>query len=297
MVPTVFCPPVEGDRWPRVEPLRATTLGELKSMLRSPNHERVVLWRGPSPVDGASIMLVATGILLAPPVPDSSVGSTNTKTGRMVQTWIVREDVRPRQALDVGQDSSVCGECPMRRTATEGGSVRGCYVRGDSLNSVFTAVSLGRYVECGPEILNALLLETGQQLRVGSYGDPAMVPFPVWSALAQGTKSVGYTHQWRVADTRFAGLLMASVETIGQRAEAIAAGWRTFRVRMEGTALDAGEFVCPASKEAGQKTTCARCLLCGGTESRVKKSPAIIAHGVGASRFPILAKHHGWDIG
>jgi hypothetical protein len=61
--------------------------------------------------------------------------------------------------------------------------------------------------------------------------------------------------------TTWQELLMASVSTPTQAAAAHAAGWRTFRVDSE---AQPGEVVCPASKEAGQKTQCDRCALCSG---------------------------------
>ena len=65
----------------------------------------VVLYRGPSKLDGEPIVCIATG-LKAP--------SKNPKTGTMVQTWILREDVAPHKAQKTGEDSSVCGDCPLR---------------------------------------------------------------------------------------------------------------------------------------------------------------------------------------
>ena len=65
----------------------------------------VLLWRGPSPVDGAPIMCILTG-LQSP--------SVNGKTGPMLQTWIMREDIPPHHAQRGGEDSSVCGGCPLR---------------------------------------------------------------------------------------------------------------------------------------------------------------------------------------
>ena len=38
------------------------------------------------------------------------------------------------------------------------------------------------------------------------------------------------------------------------------------------------EILCPASKEAGRKSTCAKCKLCSGTSSNSKKSIAIVQH-------------------
>lgn len=66
----------------------------------------VILWEGPSLIDGAPIAVIATGI--------GSRKSANTKTGGMVQVHILRTDVEPHVAQRTGDDQSVCGRCPMR---------------------------------------------------------------------------------------------------------------------------------------------------------------------------------------
>jgi len=59
-------------------------------------------YRGPSMLDGAPIISIAT------------LGTSNAKTGAVVQTWILREDIAPHEATKTGDDSSVCGNCRHR---------------------------------------------------------------------------------------------------------------------------------------------------------------------------------------
>ena len=68
-------------------------------------HQGLVLWEGPSRLDGAPIVVIATGMRR---------GSSNEKTGPMVQTWIMRQDEAPHVAQRTGSDASVCGDCPLR---------------------------------------------------------------------------------------------------------------------------------------------------------------------------------------
>ena len=57
------------------------------------------------------------------------------------------------------------------------------------------------------------------------------------------------------------------------------AGARTFRVIASVADMVKGkEVLCPASEEAGKRTTCDRCKLCSGA-SIAAKSIAIVAHG------------------
>ena len=120
----------------------------------------------------------------------------------------------------------------------------------------------------------------GLRVRLGAYGDPAAVPFDVWSVvLARCDAMTGYTHQWRACDARFARYVMASCDNAADYQDAKALGYRTFRVRAAGETLNAREVICPASKEAGVKTNCAACVACGGHGAKAKADIAIFAHG------------------
>jgi hypothetical protein len=65
----------------------------------------VEIWRGPSPWDGSPIVLLVTGLQRP---------SQNTKTGPMVQTFILRQDMRPIEAVTTGADAATCGACRFR---------------------------------------------------------------------------------------------------------------------------------------------------------------------------------------
>jgi hypothetical protein len=237
-----------------------------------------ILYRGPSMLDGAPIVVVATGL---------RGKSSNVKTGNVVQTWILREDADPLAISRAGRDASICGECPHRRSL--GGS---CYVTlHQAPLSVWRAYARGSYgtAPLPRESLPALF--EGRTVRLGSYGDPAAVPLAVWeSALSQASGWLGYSHQWRRPGVTAAGLgrfTMASCDSEADRAAAVSLGWRTFRVRTADAPVMRGEFVCPASAEAGKRRTCETCGACAGADpSRpFAVSPVIIAHGGLASRF------------
>jgi hypothetical protein len=73
---------------------------------------------------------------------------------------------------------------------------------------------------------------------------------------------------------------MASVETPGQRLQALEMGYRTFRVRLASQPLEEGEFECPAGAEQGKRLTCEQCRACSGAKSGGKNAtPAVIFHG------------------
>ena len=236
-----------------------------------------VFYRGPSMIDGKPIVAIATK-LHAP--------SANVKTGHMVQTFILRDDLAPLEALKTGDDASVCGDCKHRpinakaRKAATGEAGSMCYVNvGQAPRAVWECLHNGSgYPELDP--YDAAVHLMGKLVRCGSYGDPAAVPFEVWAQmlrLADG--HTGYTHQWLTCDQRFRSICMASADTPEERAMAKATGWRVFRVRREDEALGEREVMCPASKEAGVKANCAACKACGGLNAKARADIAIIDHG------------------
>jgi len=212
----------------------------------------------------------------------------------MAQTFILRADMTPLAAVASGADSSICGQCKHRGTAYIAHGIaqyhhRSCYVTvAQSPQSVFRAYQRGVYLRRTAADVGLEL--TGQTVRLGAYGDPAAVPVEVWQALTAHTKShTGYTHQWTRDDSQaYRTLIMASVDTPDEYAQAHGIGWRTFRVRTADQALTANEIACPASEEMQYRTTCQRCGLCAGSD-KIAKSIAILAHGAGARSFVTLA--------
>jgi hypothetical protein len=241
-----------------------------------------LFYAGPSLITGDPIVGIVTGL---------TDGSKNPKTGPIAQTWILRADKRPMEAVRDGSDDAICGDCKLRG---EGGHGRKCYVTTHMApynvwkrRATYPAVSW-------PE-LQAVI--EGRMVRLGAYGDPAAIPFEVWRALLTTVSShIAYTHSWKICDPRLHTICMASVDSPEEAYEAWRAGWRTFRIRRAGDPLlvpdiEAGrkppfvngddavaEFMCPASDEANHKSTCERCRLCRGTSSPAR-SVAIQIHG------------------
>ena len=234
-----------------------------------------IFYRGASPVDGAPIVAIAT------------LKSKNSKTGDMVQTWILREDIAPLDAIATGKDASICGNCAHRGSAKR---KRTCYVDvGKAPQGVWNAYHRGQYVDLSddPELVAYLL--AGRIVRMGAYGDPAMVPIASWRMLLAGSAGrTGYTHAWRrMWAQALRPYVMASVDNQSELDIARSMGWRTFRVRTETEPLQANEFACPASPEAGNKKQCITCKACDGADRAGKASAAIIVHGAMAKHFAV----------
>lgn len=231
------------------------------------NINGVVLYEGPSVLDGQPIAVIAT------------LNSSNAKTGPMVQTWIMRSDVEPHTASKAGLDGSVCGGCPHRHSLNGA-----CYViLHQGPLSVYRAYKRGNYHYHPSDELLAELF-AGRMLRMGSYGDPAAVPVSVWkranSFAAGGT---GYTHQigHPQFDTRILNWCMVSADTPKQSAMHQKHGRRTFRVKTEESPLLPNEIECLADTKG---MNCLDCGLCSGDRAN-GPSIAINVHGSFTKRY------------
>lgn len=238
---------------------------------------RGILWEGPSPVDGHPIVAIAT--------MTRNPRRANRKTGPMVQIYILRRDIPPLEAVMGGQDLSVCGHCPLR--FHDAMKKRACYVNiGRGPRSVWLAYKAKSYpllYDTLPDGSITLRTErfSGEKVRWGAYGDPAMLPESVVQSVnAVAAFHVGYTHQWRAPWARWTrGVFMASVETVAQESRAQALGWGTFRAgRCDGS--DIGSSV--LCKNVASGATCAECGVCDGRETSIY----VPAHGSGSSWIP-----------
>ena len=243
------------------------------------NTNSLIVYEGPSEIDGKPIVVILTGL-------DQS--SANGKTGDLVQSFIIRADVEPHDALKTGDDASVCGMCPHRPLIVKmleraGITSTPCYVRvGESVLSVFRAYRRGSYARASSIAQVAAVLR-GRKLRLGTYGDPAAAPVGLWDLLVSlAAGHVGYTHQWQSVgfDARaWSPLVMASVDSAAEADQARALGMRYFRVSI-GVDRQPLEVTCPASAEGGRKAQCSDCMLCGGT-SKAARSIVIADHASG----------------
>lgn len=222
-----------------------------------------LLWAGKSELDHeTNILLLATG---------RRRRTENTKTGDMIQTWILHADKAPGAAWFDNDTASICGDCIFQRFM-EGG----CYVNVHRApRVVWKAWREGRY----ESFIGRNLMEypQGVPIRLGSYGDPAAVPYSILGALASSAPfHTGYTHQWRTCPAVYRNALMASCDSPDDIAQAQALGYRTFTV--SSTKPAPGHVLCPASKEAGKKLTCAECKACDGNATARRSNIYIPRH-------------------
>ncbi len=238
----------------------------------------VVVYRGPSLIDGAPIVAIAT------------LRSENVKTGDIPQVWILREDVPPVAAIMSGEDRSICGDCKLRGQVVKGRNVgRSCYVVvARAPTSVWLAYRRGVYRVVGRARLGRLFM--GAFVRLGAYGDPAAVPLGVWESMLADVRGwTAYTHQWREGFA-LQGLAMASCETEDDAREATALGYRVVRVTEPHVPRLPGHAGCPASAEQGRRLTCLECGACNGGDPSTGPHVQVAAHGTRIRHaLPVLA--------
>lgn len=193
--------------------------------------------------------------------------SANSKTGPIPALWVFVPDMNPWDAINTGLDAAVCGDCVHRK----GGPARRCYTHGNTMRAMTGMVR--KHANGGYPLFTHLLpvLMVAKQrganaLRSTAYGDMGLVPPEVWENIDSARRVVGlgirgYTAQWRKAQ-HLRDTHMASVHNAFAAAEAESLGWRYF-LATPGEQPE-GTIRCPASKEAGQLTTCNRCTLCSG---------------------------------
>ena len=173
---------------------------------------------------------------------------------------IMLANVHPKEALE-GMDELICGNCSFRKNGLELGK-RACYVDIRGIISMYKKdKSLNPYPILTPVELGILFKHWNiEQVRLGGYGDPACIPFKVWSqvkSINPKLKSIGYTHQanrnW--FDSRWLDYCME----VGQNYEPTT-----------------NEIICPDNG-------CQKCMLCNGKDQR--KNIVMRLHGSIAKVF------------
>ena len=195
-----------------------------------------IIYNGQSLLDGKPIVAIAT------------YSDRNTKTGKVLQTYIIRSDISPLDASKNGEDFSICGDCQFRGEVTtdpkrKQAKNRKCYVNlGQGPTIIYKAYKRGVY----PMAANhADRVELGEArvVRLGTYGDPAAVPSWVWDQLLSECEShLAYSHQSGFRPD----ITMQSADNLNQALDHWAKGSRTFRVITNVDEIDkSNEILCP----------------------------------------------------
>jgi len=134
-----------------------------------------IIYEGPSLIDGSPIVVLVQS------------GSRNSKTGNMVQTFILRSDVDPITASRTGEDRAICGDCIHRGKPSDKdkGTALGrtCYVTlAHAPLGKYKAYKRGSYTSVSGHKAIADL-GFGKTVRLGTSGDPSAAPTRLWDSL------------------------------------------------------------------------------------------------------------------
>lgn len=205
-----------------------------------------IAYKGLSPVNNKPIVLILT------------MESKNGKTGNMIQSWILEDDkIKPHDLVKQKKDNSICGDCSLK----SGG---GCYVRVEQAPLIiYKAYKQGKYKQLSFNQLSAI--SHNRKIRLGSYGDPAMIPFKYWEQICLNSISnTGYTSQYKQAffDFRITKYCMLSTKTIEEAKKYNDMGYRTFTPIQDKESFDPiTTLICPNTTHNIQ---CIDCMLCNG---------------------------------
>jgi hypothetical protein len=213
-----------------------------------------IVWEGASLIDGSPIVLILTGFVNH---------TSNRKTGRVLQSWIIKQNILPTEAAKKGFDKAICGNCPMKLSR-----LGSCYVNLAVTNNIYRKYKTGAYPYFSKNEIE-VLKRYRYPLRIGSYGDPTAVPFDVWKPIISASgKHTGYTHQWfsNNCDLRWQKYLMASVQSLAEAGIAQNKGWRTYRIMTPDAPLSDNEILCRHTEDEIIK--CEFCMLCNGSSNK-----------------------------
>ena len=211
-----------------------------------------VAWEGASLIDGSTIVLILTGFVNH---------TSNRKTGRLLQSWILQQEFAPTFAAKKGLDEGICGSCTLKLSNT--GS---CYVNLLPVNNIHRKYVAGTYPKLSENEIE-ILKRYRYPIRIGSYGDPTAVPFDIWEPIISASgRHTGYTHQFQNTDSRWKKYLMASVQSESEARIAQNKGWRTFRIIAPDAPLSDNEILCRHTEDNIIK--CDFCVLCDGKSDK-----------------------------
>lgn len=232
------------------------------------NKNSLVLTECKSAFNGEDLVVTLTAI---------SDEGDNEKVGRMIGSNIMPAGQNPKDAVKAGTDQSACGNCPFRPSNYQKvkknaphllKNVVTCYVTVaiDGIYSNWMSWSRGR-IKALTDVFKQL---PNKPIRMGSWGDPAMVPVEAWGPVLEGRDRTGYTHQWRREFAQaYKRLVQASCSNLSEVKLANEKGWFAYLTVPPGTDMSEFDGVeCPY-QATNKQVNCETCLLCDGTKCNV----------------------------
>ena len=227
--------------------------------------------------EGDNLFVVRKGRTTNKKIAPEKASVVQTYTFDLRQAAMVRS--AQSKKVDRGNffrmDGANCLDCPLA-------SLKGCYTHKYMQYSGFISMlrSLSTEDIHSRERTDLAPIKDwcaeSQLTRFGSYGEPSLLPIDLVSDMAEASDThTGYTHQagkdW--ADD-YKDFFMASSHD--QEGADKLPSWRHFISLSKGD--DARGVQCPASKEMGYVSNCAKCGLCSGVKGKGRKNITINIH-------------------
>lgn len=225
--------------------------------------------------DGNNIFVIRRGKTSNEKISDGKSEIVQTYTFSYDQ-WLYANNVANKSMKEFFKlDGSNCLDCPFSGNGGKGG----CYTH--KFNQYVGFISMLKSVKesdltiySNTKRSDIITMSNGLFVRFGTYGEPSLLPIDLIESMTNVAKTwTGYTHQhgknWASDYSKF---FMASIESATEQTD-----WRSFRV-LGDISQDKNSVQCPASKEAGYVTTCAKCGLCSGLLGKGNKDVKITQH-------------------
>jgi len=188
------------------------------------------------------------------------------------------DGIKPSQKTFYSFDASNCMDCPLSGNSGNGKCYTHKYMQFSGFISMLRSIiRQGWESRLDAEMRADICKWTeGNFVRFGTYGEPSLLPIDLVGDMVLGAKSwTGYTHQSRKPWAQpFKAFFMASAHS---EKDAISmTGWRSFIAEDDTSTTNA--IQCPASKESGFASHCAKCGLCSGITGKGSKNVKISTH-------------------
>jgi hypothetical protein len=209
-----------------------------------------------------------------------------TDGGKIVQTytfslrqWVLATTTQGFKMNDFfALDGTNCLDCPFSVGNGNGGCYTHKFHQYSGMLKMLRSIKRDALTELTKEKYRTILdLSHQSYIRFGTYGEPSLMPISLVESMSLLAKSwTGYTHQWKKEWAKdFGKFFMASTHNQREANKAKGIDYRSFIATKVG---DEDAVGCPASKESGFKSNCAKCGLCSGTEGKGNKDIKILEH-------------------
>ena len=176
-------------------------------------------------------------------------------------------------------DGSNCMDCKFSGNQGSGGCYTHKFNQYVGFLSMLRSIKLDQLTPVTSDKVSEIIeLSRDTYVRFGTYGEPSLMPLSIIKSMTESASSwTGYTHQHHKEFAQgYKDYFMASTHTEEESDNRSADGWRSFIALDNGS--DADAISCPASKEAGFVSNCAKCSLCSGAKGKGVKNVKILLH-------------------